>query len=89
MKVREFNSHLKTITGKNKLIDITKISLLSNDVRSQMVDFLCKKDGPILKDLIPPNFNLNSLFARGYLHETESKKEPYFTFLHRCTHKIK
>lgn len=87
MKIREFNKHLKSISDrKTKLIDISKISNLSDEIRKDMVDFIVRKRVQIIKDLIPFNYDMKWLQSCGYLYETKGKN---YTFIHTSENKIK
>jgi hypothetical protein len=85
MNKRDFNKVINQITTKKK-IDIDKVNLLSNDNKNNLVFFIVKNRGPILKEFITENIDISWLNACGYLQETKGKE---YTFIHTSEHRIK
>lgn len=85
MNKKEFNKTINQI-GTDKKINIDKISQLSDEIKDNLVYFIVRHRGPILKELITKNIDINWLNACGYLHETKGKE---YTFIHTSEHKIK
>ncbi len=85
---REFTKLLNKITDKKtKLIDTLLINQLTYDEKSFMVHHIVRNRGPIIKDLIPKEFEgFDWLRACGYLYETQGK---LFRFVHTSEHRIK
>ena len=81
----DFNSALRIISTKGA-IDTSKIAELTNETREAMVRHIVRKRQPVLKDLIPAEFDWSWLNAMGYLYETTGCK---YTFVHTCEHAIK
>jgi hypothetical protein len=86
MKKREFIKLLNKITT-DKAIDIVKIPTLTDNERSDMIYFIVRNRIPILKDLIPEEFNLSWLHSMGYMYETVGKSG--YTFVHNSEQKIR
>ena len=87
MKIREFNKLIKQISDKKKkIIDVSKISSLTNEDRSAMIYFIVRNRQPILKDLIPEGFDYSWLNCMGYLYSQSNDK---FSFLTTSEHRIK
>ena len=85
MKKRDFDNALRIISTKGA-VDIYKIAELPNETREAMVQHIIRKRQPILKELIPAEFDYSWLNAMGYLYETTGCK---YTFVHTCEHTIK
>lgn len=85
MKTKEFNAILKSVTSDN-LFDLEKMVSLDDTIRSDMVHYIVRKRWPIVKELIPENFDLRWLHSMGYLYETKGKS---FTFIHTLEHRIR
>ena len=84
MKKSDFNKLLKSIITKNK-VDPIKIKLLTSQERSDMVYHIVRYRGPILKELIPEDFDRSWLASMGYLYETKGNVN---TFVHTCEQRI-
>ena len=70
----------------NGILDLDKIALLNNETKASAVHYIVRNRGPIVKDLIPPGFDLSWLYCMGYMYETKGKQ---FTFIHTAEHTIK
>ena len=86
MRKREFNALLKRITTK-KRIDIEKISDLTEKERSDMVHYIVRNRLPVIKELIPEDFDMAWLHCMGYLDITMGKQSGY-TFVHKAEYSI-
>jgi hypothetical protein len=84
MTKTEFNKTLRSISTKGKL-NLKKIEKLPIVVREALVFHIVRNRGPVVKELIPANFDWEWLYAMGYLHETKGKE---YTFVHTCEHHI-
>lgn len=85
MNKRVFNKTINEIsTGKR--IDIEKVNNLSDEIKDNLVYFIVKFRGPILKELITKNIDISWLNSCGYLYETKGKE---YTFIHTSEHRIK
>ena len=85
MNKREFNKLINQIRTKDKKrIDVDKIYDLSDTERSEMVYFIVRHRGPILKNLIPQGFDWKWLNCMGYFEKTEGKE---YTFIHTTEQK--
>lgn len=87
MKKRDFNKILKSCLAENKLLDVHKISNLTDDVKNQCVNHLIRYRGPILIQFLSSTFDKNILHGCGYLYETKGKNG--FVFVHTCEHIIR
>jgi hypothetical protein len=85
VKKKEFHTILKSITTDG-MVDLDKVALLTNEVRAKMVHYIVRYRGPVIKALIPPDFDLPWLHSMGYLYET---KGSFYTFIHPIDLKIK
>ena len=85
MKKREFNKLLKKLSPKKKL-DVDLIETLSNEEKLGMVHHIIRNRAPIIKNLIPPDFDYDWLGCMGYLYTTQGKD---YKFIHTGEHKIK
>ena len=84
--IRYFNSLLKKITtqdkiSKEKFLDVNKISLLTNEERTFLVDFLVSKRAPVVIDLIPEGYDYKWLACMGYIYHKKGKR---YNFIHTC-----
>jgi len=86
MKKRDFRKLLNRITTRKRL-DIRKIKNLTSEERSDMVHYIVRLRGPIIKDLIPDGFDMSWLNCMGYMYTTKGKQSKY-TFKHTCEHSI-
>jgi hypothetical protein len=86
MKIREFIRLLNKVSSPRQL-DIEKIVNLTDDERSDMVNFIVRNRQPVIKDLIPEQFDMSWLASMGYLYTTTGKSG--YTFVHTCEHRIK
>jgi len=69
MKLREFNEIIKVITNKKTgLLDKDKIKEISEEVKEEMCKFIVKYRQPVIKDLIPKNFDWEWLNTMGYMY---------------------
>jgi len=88
MKKRQFNYILKTCLNKKGMLDKTKISALSNDIKKNMCLFISRHKHAIVKEFIPDNDEVKSnLHASGYLYIYTNKAG--YTFLGTGEHKQK
>lgn len=85
MKKRMFNALLKHVTTGKKL-DLTKIPKLTDGERADLVRYIVRSRGPVVKDLIPPGFDMDWLRSCGYLYQTTGAE---YTFVHTGEHGIK
>lgn len=87
MNKREFNKLLKLIADKKThLLDLNKIPvLLTDEQRRDMVKHLVRYRCPIVKELIPDEFDWGWLHSCAYLHTTKGK---HFTFVHTDEQRI-
>lgn len=79
MTKREFNKTLKSVSTNNKL-DLAKVKKLPIVIKGALVFKIVRERGPIVIDLIPPNFDMQWLASMGYLYVKSGKE---YTF--RCT----
>ena len=86
MNKTQFNKIINQISTHNRL-DIKKIEALTDEVKTQMVEWIIRNRGPIVKELIPITLDNSWLASCGYLYETKSVKG--YTFVHTCEHRIK
>lgn len=86
MNKREFNKTIRQVSTKN-IIDLKKVANLPDEIKSELVYFIVRFRGPVLKEFIPSNFDISWLNCCGYLYETTGKKSG-FTFVHTCENKI-
>lgn len=86
MTKRDFNKHLNACSKKGKL-DMDKLLLLPESVRSDMVLFIVRNRGPVLMELLTGQIDRSWLAACGYLYQTRSKQTG-LAFVHMCAHKI-
>ena len=90
MNKREFSKLLNKINSKKssgiKYIDVKKIFGLSDTEKSDMVYFIIRHRLPVVKELIPQDFDMSWLHSMGYLYETQGK---LYTFVHTSEQKIK
>lgn len=84
MKKRDFNKFIRSVSTKERL-DLGKLSKADEMVKRAAVHFLVRYRAPIVKDMIPNEFDWNWFRACGYLYETKGKE---YTFVHTCEHKI-
>lgn len=77
---REFNKLFDKVTT-NKRLDLSKIPLLTNKEREEMVIMLVRGRHAIVKELIPKKFDWEWLHSMGYLYE--AKRVNGYTFV--CT----
>jgi len=85
MNKREFNKLLNKIST-NKTLTVSKISLLTEEEKLQMVYWIIRHRGPVVKELIPESLDKSWLFSMGYMYETKGKN---YTFVHTCENIIK
>jgi len=85
MNKTQFNKVINQISTHNKL-DIKKIEALTDEIKSQLVYFIVRNRGPIIKELIPVTIDNGWLASCGYLYETKSCKG--YTFIHTCENRI-
>ena len=85
MNKRTFNKFLRAISTKGAL-DISKITELPDEAREAMVKLIIRKRHPIVKELIPAEFDRSWLASMGYMYETTGCK---YTFVHTCEQVIK
>lgn len=83
MNKREFDALLRSCTVKGA-IDTNKIEKLENAAKDEMVRYIVRNRGPILKELITVGTDMQWLECCGYLYETKGKS---YTFVHTCEHK--
>jgi len=92
MKIREFNKNLTIITTKKpkaelkEFLDKDKLHLLTDETRKEMVEFIVHKRMPIWVDLIPKDYDIKSLYPRGYMWKSTNKFD--YTFIHTAETKI-
>jgi hypothetical protein len=86
MNKTQFNKIINQISTNNKL-DLKKIEALTDEVKMQLVEWIVRNRGPIVKELIPVILDNSWLASCGYLYETKSVKG--YTFVHTCEHRIK
>jgi len=89
MKIREFNKLLNIITDKKgsiKRVNESKIPLLTDDQRSNMVNFIVSKRAPVLYSLIPEGFDFQWLACMAYMNITTNKAG--YKFTHTSEHRI-
>lgn len=85
MNKKNFNALMRAIST-NGILDLDKIALLNNETKTSAVYHIVRNRGPVVKDLIPADFDLSWLHSMGYLYETKGK---LFAFVHTAEHKIK
>lgn len=89
MNKREFNKILNSCRTKNKeFLDLNKVKQLDDSVKTSLSLFILRQRGPLLINLITSEIS-PSLNVLGYMHTTQSKTNPQFTFVHTCEHLIK
>jgi hypothetical protein len=88
MKKREFNSILRTLTGKSGLILAEKAYALPVETKTLLANYIIRHRGPLLAAFVTPATDRSWLASMGYLHETDSK-ESGLKFMHTSEHKIK
>jgi len=86
MNKTQFNKIINQISTHNRL-DIKKIEALTDEVKTQMVEWIIRNRGPIVKELIPITLDNSWLASCGYLYETKSVKG--YTFIHTGENRIK
>ena len=86
MTKREFNKTINACRNKSKTqLDKSKIALLDDETKTNLVYFIMRNRGPIITDLITPMLDIAWLHCCGYLYKTKGK---HFTFVHTCEHTI-
>jgi len=85
MTKREFNTIINKLSVRGKF-SLKKIESLTNQQKSDIVYFIVRNRGPIVKELIPNGFDWNWLSCMGYLYETKGKE---YTFVHNCGNTIR
>lgn len=76
----EFNRLLRSISGKNGLLDKQKILALSDDIKEDVVFYLVRNREAIVTEFLGPNTDRAWLAACAYTYHASNK---HFTFL--CT----
>lgn len=86
MTKTEFNKLLNKITT-HKRVDLSKILLLTDQERSDMVYFIVRNREPVLEKLIPNDFDFEWLTCMGYLYYGKSSITD-FEFVCTSEHRI-
>lgn len=87
MKLREFNRIIKSISDKKTgLIDKEKIKEIPEDIKENLCKFIIKYRQPLVKNLIPRNFDWEWLSSMGYMYEYNNGK---FDFICTSEHYVK
>ena len=82
---KRFAFMLEEITTRKKL-DVNKIPNLSDADREEMVRYIVRNRGPIVRDLIPASMDMSWLHSCGYLHTSRGKD---YTWIHTSEQKVK
>ena len=85
MNKRDFNRTINQVTTK-KSIDIFKVNQLPDQTKDELLQFIVRYRGPVLKEFVTDNTDFKWLYACGYLYETKRKQ---YTFIHTAEHRIK
>ena len=84
MGKREFNRTIKFLTTKG-IININRISMLSDLTRSDLVKHIVSNRGPIIEELIPEGFDYSWLASCAYMYRTKGE---HYNWLHTQEHAV-
>lgn len=91
MKRREFDKIINSCVT-NRLLDLSKIDALDNEVKTKLASFLITHRKPVLVNLVDQdhfvkdaNHGMNWLHSMGYLYRSKGR---IFSFYHTCEHEI-
>lgn len=84
MNKTTFNHTIRSVSTKGRL-DLQKVAGLSDKSKAELVNYIVRQRGPIVKELIPAGFDTAWLHSCGYLYETRGL---IFTFVHTSEHHI-
>ena len=73
MGKREFTRTIKFLTTRG-VINVDRISMLSDSTRSDVVKHIVSNRGPIVEELIPEGFDMSWLASCAYMYRTKGKK---------------
>jgi len=81
MTNKEFNKHLKELSGKSGLLDKAKMRAADNALRNQLINHLVRHRHNIVEELINDETDRSWLASMGYMYRGTNGK---FNFLCTC-----